>query len=204
MGNKNKIEFTDTKESLLAYQPELQTFLFYVKNELKKVDYYINNKMIKKELFIKALNSLNHFYLNIYMTLYEDQLMLFILYKTAKSFYYLQKFGYYYKINSASICKNIFKLSQMKLKSYFIYLKLVYEYSKNTKYEKDFVNYMFTLINRGFNIKRYLSSSSFNDLYIYYDIVNKLLNCKFISVENKLLLHELKNIIQIKNKTFKK
>ena len=39
--NNNKIKFTDKKESILAYQPELQTFLFYVKNKVKKVDYYI-------------------------------------------------------------------------------------------------------------------------------------------------------------------
>ena len=64
-GNENKIKFTDIKKSILVYQPKLQTYLFYGKNELKKVDFYINNKMIKKDLFIKALNSLNNFYLNI-------------------------------------------------------------------------------------------------------------------------------------------
>ena len=180
LGNKNKIKFTDIKESMLAYQPELQTFLFYVKNELKKVDYYINNKMIKKELFIKALNSLNNFYLNIYMTLLEDQLMIFILYKTAKSFFYLRKYGYYYKIHTISICYNEFKISFMKMKFYFMYLKLLYEYSKNIKYEKDIVNYQFTLINKHINIKRELSSSTFNDdFYFYYKIVNMLLNYKF-------------------------
>jgi glycosyltransferase involved in cell wall biosynthesis len=42
LGNKNKIKFTDIKESILSYQPELQTFIFYVKNELKKVDFNVN------------------------------------------------------------------------------------------------------------------------------------------------------------------
>ena len=123
-GNKHKIKFTDIKEKILVYQPELQTYLFYGMNELNKIDSYVNNKMIKKELFIKALNSLNNFYLNIYMTLLEDQLILFILYKTAKSFYYLRKYGYYYKVNTISICFNEFKLSIMKMKFYFMYLKL--------------------------------------------------------------------------------
>ena len=41
MGNKHKIKFTDIKESIFVYQPELQTYLFYVKNELKKVDYFV-------------------------------------------------------------------------------------------------------------------------------------------------------------------
>ena len=54
------------------YQPELQTYLFYGNNDLERIDYYFNNKIINKKLFIKALNSLNNFYLNIYMTFLED------------------------------------------------------------------------------------------------------------------------------------
>jgi hypothetical protein len=200
--NENKqIKFPDQKESRLVYQPELQTYLFYGKNELKKIDFNINNKMIKKDLFIKALNSLNNFYLNIYMTFLEDQLMIFILYKTAKSFYYLRKYGYYYKINTISICYNIFKLSIMKMKFYFMYLKFLYEYSKNSKYEKDMANYQFTLINKNINIERELSSSNFNDdFYFYYEIINMFLNCKFTSEENNLLLLKIKKIIEKKIK----
>ena len=183
------------------YQPELQTYLFYGNNDLERIDYYINNKMINKKLFIKALNSLNNFYLNIYMTFLEDQLMIYILYKTAKSFYYIKKFGYYYKRNTLSICKNIFKLSQVKMKCYFIYLKLVYEYAKNNIFEKDIVNYLFTIMNTSLNVKRELFSSSFNnDFYFYLDIINMLLKSKYISSENSILLLKLKNIIQIKKK----
>ena len=202
-GNKHKIKFTDIKESIIVYQPELQKYLFYSKNELKKFDFRVNNKMIEKELFIKALNSLNNFYLNIYMALFEDQLIIFILYKTAKSFYYLRKYGYYYKVNTISIRYKAFKLSIMKMKFYFMYLKLLYEYSKNTKYEKDIVNYQFTLISKYINIERELSSSNLNeDFYFYYEIVNMLLNCKFTSEENNFLLLKIKKLIEINNKTF--
>lgn len=202
-GNKQDIIFCNKIESRPIYQPELQTYLFYGNNELKRIDYYINNKMINKKLFIKALNSLNNFYLNVYMTFLEDQLMIYILYKTAKSFYYINKFGYYYKKNTLSICKNIFKLSQVKMKSYFIYLKLVYEYAKNNKIEKDIVNYLFTIMNTVLNVKRELYSSPFNnDFYFYLDIINMLLKSKYTSSENSILLLKLKNIIQIKNKTF--
>ena len=99
MGNKQNIKFANEKENRPLYQPELQTYLFYGNNEIGKVDFGINNKMILKQLYIRALNSLNDFYLNIYMAFLEDQLMIFILYKTAKSFYYLEKYGYYYKVN---------------------------------------------------------------------------------------------------------
>jgi glycosyltransferase involved in cell wall biosynthesis len=41
-GNKHKIKFIDIKESIIVYQPELQKYLFYGKNELKKVDFRVN------------------------------------------------------------------------------------------------------------------------------------------------------------------
>ena len=205
MGNKEKIQFTNEKESRPVYQPELQTYIFYGNNELEKIEFSINNKMISKKLFIKALNSLNNFYSNLYLSFIEDQLMIFILYKTAKSFYYLEKYGYYYKVNAISICNNIFKLSQMQIKSYFIHLKLLYEYSKNIKFEKDMVNHQFTLINQIINIGRVLSYSSFNDdFYFYYEIINMLLKSEFTSKENNLLLLKFKKVIEIKNKTFVK
>ena len=203
LGKKQKIQFTNEKKNIPVNQPELQTYLFYGNNEIRKVDNGVNNKMITKKLYIRALNSLTNFYSNIYMTFLEDQLMNFILYKTAKSFYYLGKYGYYYKVNTIGICKNIFKLSQMKMKSYFLYLKLIYEYSKNIKYEKDMTNYQFSLITKFINVERELSSSSFNDdFYFYYEIVNMLLNCKFISEENNFILLKIKKIIEIKNETF--
>ena len=201
-GNKKLIKY-DNEMSKPIYQPELQTYLFYANKELKRVDFYINNKMITKKLFIKALNLLNNFYLNLYMTILEDQLMIFILYKTAKSFYYLKKYGYYHKLNSISVCNNKFKLTHMRIKYYFIYIKLVYEYSKNIKIEKDITNYLFASINSKIKIEKELSSSPFNnDFYFYYDIINTLLNCKFIFKDNKILLLKFKKIIEMRNKTF--
>ena len=96
-----------------------------------------------------------------------------------------------------SICNNDFKLSQIKIRSHFIYIKLVYEYSKNIKYEKDITNFLFTKFIRRIKIIRELSPKSYNnDFNFYYDIINMLLNCKFISEENKLLLLKLKNMIE--------
>ena len=203
-GNKKQdIKFVNKIESRPVYQPELQTYLFYGNNELKQVDFGIKNKMIEKKLYIKVLNLLNNFYLNIYMTYLEDQLMNFVLYKNAKSFYKLNKFGYYYKRNNVSICNNLFKLSHMRMKFHFIYLKLVFEYSKNTKYEKDMANYLFSRILKKVNVEKELSTSFLNDDFnFYYDIINMLLNCKFTSEENNLILQKLKNIIRIKNQTF--
>jgi len=197
------IKFATKSESRPVYQPELQTYLFYGNNKIGQVDFGIKNKMIKTKLFIKVLNSLNNFYLNIYMTALEDQLMNFLLYKTAKSFYKLNKFGYYYIRNNESICKNIYKFPHMRNKFYFIYLKLVFEYSKNTKYEKDMANYLFSHILKRINIEKVLSYSFSNgDFNFYYNIINMFLNCKYISKKINLKLLKLKNKIQNKKSKF--
>ena len=116
------------------YQPELSTYMFYGNNELQITDYYIHNKFINKECYIRALNSLNKEFFNMYITLWEDTIMSYILYREAKSFYFLKNIGYYYIKNSQSITKNMFKISELKLRFIFVFLRIVFENSKNNKY----------------------------------------------------------------------
>jgi hypothetical protein len=78
-------------ENRPIYQPELSTFIYYGINELERADYYIANKFVKKEVYIKAINSLNKFYSNIYMTFMEDSIINFILYRISKSFFFTKK-----------------------------------------------------------------------------------------------------------------
>ena len=71
-------------EGATVYQPELSTYIFYGTRKIKKIDFYITNKFIRKEIYIKALNSLNNFYSNIYMIHMEDQIMNFLIYRISK------------------------------------------------------------------------------------------------------------------------
>ena len=80
------------------FQPELTTYLFYGLNKLEQIDFNLSNKFIKRDVYIRALNSINIFYLNQYMINYEDGLMNYILYRTAKSLFFLKRIGYYYVI----------------------------------------------------------------------------------------------------------
>jgi len=56
-------------------QPELSTYLFYGKGKLLQIDFNVSNKFIKRKAFIRALNYLNNYFLNIYMVYAEDGLM---------------------------------------------------------------------------------------------------------------------------------
>jgi hypothetical protein len=203
-GKLNFNSFSKNHEDRPIYQPELSTYIYYGNKELAIIDYYITNKFIKKQTYIKALNSLNNFYLNMYMTFMEDSVINYLIYRVAKSFYFINIIGYRYFKGSASITTKLFLISELKLKFIFYYLKFIFEYSKNTKYEKDMVNHLFTSLNKGLNIKsKFLSLIFNNDDYIFYDnIFNMYINCKFISKENKMILQSLKNIINKKNQTY--
>ena len=166
------------------------------------IDYYIYNKFIKREVYIKALNELNHYYLNMYMIYLEDQVINYILHRTAKSFYFLKNIGYYHKRSSTSIITNLFKAPDLIVKSTFIYLKFVFEYSKNIKHQKDMSNLLFTILSRQFNIAQRLFVSVLNndDINFYHDIINMYINSEFITNDNKHILNDFKNIIEAKRK----
>jgi len=187
------------------YQPDLTTYLYYGNGELQRLDGVIYNKFIKKEVFIRALNKLNDFYINLHMIYSEDVLITHIIYITANSFFFLKTIGYYYKRNNNSITKNI--ISELKIKAVFIHLKLILEYYKNKKYERDIINDILMIFNKGIEFKKknkfikVKNIYNYNDsLNIYNDIINKFINCVFISDENKKLLYNLKQYYNIKQK----
>ena len=109
----------------------------------------------------------------------EDQIMNYILLTKTKSFYFSKRIGYYYLKNEMSISKHKYEIGKIRIKFIFIYLKILFEYSKNTKYEKDMLNLLFTKL---FS----------NDVLNFFNyIINLYLNCIFITKENKIYFKNL-------------
>ena len=176
-------------ENKVVNQQELSTFLFYGKGRLLQIDFNISNKFIKRKAYIRALNYISNYYLHLYMITAEDGLMNYILYRTVKSLYFINKIGYYYILNNKSI--SIKNLLDIKLKSIFYNIKFIFEYSKNNKYEKDMVNayiYKFLLPKENNQLKEIIN----NDCEFYNEIIKICLDCEFISIENKIKLENIK------------
>ena len=194
--------FLDKLKDKPIYQPELSTYLFYATNNLEINDLSINNKLIKRGVYIKALNELNSFYFKMYITNYEDRIINYLIHRKAKSFYFLKKIGYRYLRNSESVSNQMFKLSEQRINFIFKYIKFLFEYTKNIKREKDIVNHVLTILNRRKNnMESHISSINYN-FNFYYDIINMFLDNEFISEENKVIFKNLKRIIENKNKTY--
>jgi glycosyltransferase involved in cell wall biosynthesis len=183
----------------LINQPELSTYIYYGNNVLEIIDFNIYNKFIRREVYIKSLNKLNNFYLDMYMIYMEDLIMNYFLFRTAKTMFLSKKVGYYYLRNSISITNNLIKISKMRIKYIFIYFKIIFEFTKNTKYEKDMANLLFTILNKAFNILKNSYYANRKDFNFYNEIIKLYLNCKLITNDNKYLLKKFFTLIK-KNK----
>ena len=126
----------------------------------------------------------------------EDQIINYIIHRKAKSLFFLNKIGYFYIKNTNSITQNNYKLSELTIKFIFIYLKFIFDFSKNNKYEKDMFNILLTFLYKNFKIIRNLSDFYFlKDFKFYYNMINLFLQNKYISEENKNLLQYFQNEI---------
>lgn len=146
--------YSKNKGNSEIYQPELKMHLFYGNNELQVIDSNLTNKFIKRELYLRALNIMKNYYLNKYIIYMEDAMINFILYRTSKSLYFMKNIGYYYIKHSQSITNNELNISLLRIKFGFIYLKLLLEYSKNIKYEKDIINIIFNKLIKKIKIQK--------------------------------------------------
>ena len=201
---KGKIFFKNIIKNLRSrpiFQPELSIYLFYGLGKLRQIDFNVSNKFVKRVSFIRALNCINKYYLYLYMVSYEDGLMNFFLYRTVNSFFFLKKIGYYYIRNKKT--GNEIQKSRVthKLNFKFIYLKLIFEFTKNTLLERNISNKLLRFI---YNIHRSNKIIIFDkDLIFYNDVINNFLNCTYINKRNKNYLKKLYIIINDRVKIYR-
>lgn len=190
----NKIVSNLKSEAI--YQPKLSSYIFYGLGYLKQIDFNLSNKLIKREAFIRMLNSMNEYYLKQHMTNMEDGLINFMLYRTAKSFYYYKKVGYYYIQNNQSITLQKKKETyDYRTKFIFLNWKMIVENTKNNEYEKNMANALIKRLHGFLNNLQYITK----DYKFYKDSIDMLLKCKYINGEARTILDRLKNsLIKVK------
>ena len=195
---KNKIFFRDCANptpSIPVFAPNIKTFLFYATRKLRQIDFNVSNKFIKREAVIRALNSLSEDYFNMYMTNFEDGVLNYILYRNVRSFYFYKRLGYYYVRNPFCITGKGFNSNTIKF--IFIHLKIVFEYSQNTIYEKNMFNALFERLVIRKSINKRLKLMKQN-LKFYIDTIDLFLDNEFVSINNKKYMSRLKkSLIQI-------
>ena len=190
--NLNLPYISNYLESNIIYKPNIYLSLFYGFGLLFQLDFYITNKLIKRNLFISALNSINDYYLKQFMIDCEDGLINFMLYKLSQSFSFTKKIGYYYIVTNESIT-NDSKNFKIRLRSNFLYFKYLLENTKNNNIEKKMADFvLIDVFNRYSDVIINLFKQLPEDHNFYLNIINQYLECEFISFKTKLILQKMR------------
>ena len=176
----------------IIYQPELSSLMYYENGTLHQSEFNVWGKLIKRDIYLETLKKIDKYFLNKNMILHEDGLILFMLFKTAKSYLFIKDYGLLYYSNEYSTMRNLRnknKINKSTLDS-FLYLEYMFQYTNNSLYEKNMAVCQFKFLYDLFHDIFMKTTSGFN--YIY-KIIDLYLNCNIITQEDKQIIRNIKN-----------
>ena len=182
-----------TKNGVI-YQPELSDQMYYGKGKLKQDNFFIFNKIIKTEIFLKSLIFIGDEYLkeNIYIN--EDLLQLFSILRVANSLLFIKDIGYikmfYDNKKTQTSLTNTSEFANRVFHDNILEAKFLFERSQNNSHDKaiciDFLR-----------ISKNLYSSIMKNInygYEFFDeVFNLLLNSQYYTNEQKNKIQDYKN-----------
>ena len=155
----------------ILHQPKLFDYMYFGKDDFNQKKLLCLEKiLIKKELFINVIESIDNYYKKQNINHYEEFMFLFLLIKKAQSFEYLKL-----KTNGNKAIRTYVFIPDMK--DFLLYIKFLMQYSGDNVPEKRMITYIFMkeLINRrNIHIER-------EDYNLTNDVINKFLSCNKIS-----------------------
>ena len=181
-------------------QPELSSIMYYGKGKLVQSDRIIWNKLIKKDAFIEAMNSIKDEYLNNPADVYGDSIILFKLFRTAKSFYFINNFGYICFGYHGSLNRNINANIEWLFKDYVLYLKFIFENTYNTKRDKNMAFETFRNQYYNFFKKTKPQEKIKKDYEFYIKVFDMYLKSKLVPKNDIKLIESVNNVIKEKFK----
>ena len=206
----NKLKgFIQTHEDIkgIIYQPELRTKFFRINEENDKfrpiICRTIWGKIVKNEIFKKAIDNIGTKYTKDYIRLYEDTIMSVSLYQIAQSFYFMKQAGLYYsrddkwgrypalKNKTCKFRKN-FKRGYDSLK----FLNFLLEKLKDNEIEIQTIYHEMISIN-SYWFSNFLKHINY-DFKMLYNVLDHLYKSKYITENEKEKLIKIKT--EVKNK----
>ena len=189
------------KTSIIT-QPELSKLMYYEyesQNKTLQTEYNLWGKLIKRELYMKVLQNISNYYLNQHMSLHEDGLIIFMLFKIAKNYLFLEEFGMFYVRNDNSSLANIRNKENIDktVRDCFLYLKFMFEYTGDSFYEKNMAVYQFHFILNQFEAIFDRISEGYDFIY---DVIEMYLDCKYIENKDKNIFRKVMYNIELAEK----
>ena len=212
----DNIKFSSNYNKIIK-QPELGNINLYLNESLYK-SFFLWDKLIKRKVYLNALDYLGEKQWGINLVHREDHLMTFAIYKIANNYMKINKYGYSHIINENQESLDFFNIqkgnyvSQLKREKMLFYQfqfsKFIYDYTNQSENEKKVAirELMKTVKNINFATKVY--NENIKNLVI--NVSNIYLKCDFIKKNEKKILLRFINIfyllsykIKYKNKYIK-
>jgi glycosyltransferase involved in cell wall biosynthesis len=174
--------FINNKKNKVVHQPKLK-FL-----SLDNNDCHIWGKFIKNEIYKNAINLLGIERYSVYLCIGEDDIMVFLLFSSAKTYKFYPIYGLFHLQSNITTFYTISK--EHKLFARTFYLEILFDFTKNNFKEKKYVISFAILLSKTFDSKQK------KNIRLYFKkVLNKILKCHFIDKKNKnYLLDIVKNI----------
>ena len=214
--NRRSIGYTHLHNSVgVITQPKMRTQYIYLKEDKK--EYYrprrcrnIWGKVIKKEIFVKALEYMGSKYYDDYILEFEDTMMRIALFNVANTYYLIKsKPGYFYSRDEK---KGIFpflknkkcgKRKNVTRKFDCIkYLQFLFEKFQDNEFEQRTIYYELITI-KFYDVQKYLNFPN-QDYEKFYDILDKIYNIKYLTEKEKQRVLKIKDQVKKKRRKVKK
>ena len=192
----DEIEF-----NTIVTQPKLFDSMFFDHDIIRQTHFHLTGKFIKKECFLEAVKDIDNFYLENNNIYYEENMILFKLFKKANTFLKLKIKPYGNKKCNIKHCsfQLIVKESYTKdqIKDALIYLKFLYQYTDYNVIEKRMSIKLFINI----LVSKSIVKNKYDHILIKLldEVIELYLNCDLINEYDINLLKQYRRNIIIKN-----
>ena len=186
------INYKFYKYKKIISKPILSYIHFYNNHKGNELNVYLWNKLIKKEIAIKAFKYIGKKYYKNNIVMHNDVIVLFSLFQIANSFQHINEIGYYYisthKNSVHNLYKNLTKSNEI-IHSLFTSINFLYEKTKDTYLDKYFCIFKINDYFRQFNnLFQHLNNKEIN--YIT-KILKRIKNSNYISLKDKLNIFKI-------------
>ena len=177
----------------IIYQPELSNLLYHEANSneySRTICRNIWNKMIRKDIFIKASEYIGEDYYNEYIITGDDMFMNIVTYQFANNFTNIKLPGYLYLQRNVSMSRGgSDEIKEIRAKNFICYLQKFLKYIQD--YKKD-INILFYEMK---NLNRKLSIIKRNNMIecksFIIDLFKNILGEKNVSIKFQIYLQKL-------------
>ena len=170
--------FNHHKNNLILHQPELGIFPISKNNKYYANNFHIWGKCILSKIYKKAINLLGSKIYSIYNCWTEDISVLFIIFNLAKDYIFLNIYGIFHLISRKTTTFNLPK--EHIIFSNIYLLDILIDFLKENEENKKYAVYK--ALNMNINISKLNEKTK---IYLK-SVLQKIINCRFISDENKL------------------